>query len=191
MAKMDSYIMCGEKQPILENPQGNYNYAKNAMEHKAASVDGATAIVTTLFNKLNTISFDLDSINTNLKDLADNWTNFIKIDNKPMDYVHFDELDNVIKDIENNISDNGKKCIKSLNSYSDTIDEINTFLSTLESNYEDYNDLKQKIAQKRIEIYNCIDDNKRVILNNELKSLEKELNKYKKISVNDCGKWVE
>ena len=105
MANIDIYSIDTNGGPIFEKPNITKRkpYSKDT-NHKAASIEGATAIIDSVFDDIKNLTEDIEVLKGELGTLSDYWNDCIELENKKLEYVPMEDLNNSIEELYEKIS---------------------------------------------------------------------------------------
>lgn len=106
MSSIKYYILNDNRGPIFDMPSDVQNSCAK-IDYHAASINDAWDLIVSTFNKISSLSPDLEVIKSQIKSLEENWNNYAKIDDQIVESVFLDSLNNDINSITDSF-DNGK-----------------------------------------------------------------------------------
>lgn len=190
MANMRIYSIDNNGGPVFEKPNITKRkpYAKDT-NHRAASIDDAANEVSSIFSKVEKLIESIDVIKEEINELSEYWNNCIGFDGKNKEYVPIEDLNKSIDGLTDTCITGKETCESIMDNYKETINEINTYLSLLETNYKEYLELekqKQQITLKYAAKLN------KTGYDEEANNITMQMREYSEIpDITAHGRWVE
>lgn len=182
--------------PIFEPPRvTGIPYSDKEMP-RAASVDDAKTVVDGVMSNISNLNMLITDLESKLQELILLWNKCIIIDDKPLEIVPEEDLNKEIKNLKDTCTNGKEECDSILNSYTQSIDEINQYLQMLANNYAEYKELlrQESIYANAVAIArNSSPQSNEYIENNKrLARTRQELSRYVNVKdVTDYGVWVK
>lgn len=192
MSSIKYYILNDNKGPIFDIPNDIQNCCAK-IDYHAASINDARDLIDSTLNKISSLSPDLDLIKSQIESLGENWNNYAKIDDNAIESIFLEDLNKDINSIVDSFENGKSQCDIMLDSFNETINEINSCIDTLNSNYDTYDKLGKEAATYFRKMRNLdLTEEERLEYINLYNETMKKISNYRQINnFSDLGKWVE